>query len=773
LVTDGAGDDGEQEDDTVPRFERVELGPEVVFESAAPAPAAPAASSERELVGRVLAEGKLEVEELIGRGMMGSVYRAAHRRLHAPVAVKVMHAIYEREPDFARRFHAEALAASMLDHPNVARVIDFGQEPDGLLYMAMELLDGPSLREVIQREGPLPEHRIATLMMQICGGLGQAHARGIIHRDVKPDNVVLLASHDDDGMPVEQVKVCDFGLALLRAEDSWITSHGLPKVAQGSSAGSERFAGTPVYMSPEQCRGEELDLRTDVYACGVMLFELATGTVPFLDERPIVVVNRHLTMEPPALASLRPGIDPRLSRIVARALAKGRDQRHASMRELRAELKTLLAPAGSVDVGPASYPAAPASYPEAPVSYPPMPPSRPDAATAAPAESVRPPAPSWLEEVQDSYSDFLTTMGERRSAELSVVLARDPAPWLARLVAERDARTFDQLLEELGPALRVLAEKVDTRALRAVAGALRGIASDERRSEGARRRASSLLSPFADPRFLSPLAERLLVLPAAQAKSGAAVAARAILIEAGAAGAAAVYAARVKRAADPAVRAPFVELMRSFGASAWPVIAAALRKIPDAAVTGAHPPAATLACDLLRAAPARNDAAAGELASRYLRAEDASLATAAAEALGRAWAERAVPVLLELVDGAGESVGLAALAGLRQVGAIEPSGVRVLAKVATTPGASALRCAAVAALELVTDGARREAAPFLARVVKTDPDDALVAAASRALLGMLGNQARAVIMERCDRAGAGLKGLLLGLLEAPDLPTGP
>ena len=280
------------------------------------------------LIGRSLAGGKLQIESLIGKGMMGAVYKATHRELRIPVAVKVMHERFQHDVDFCRRFYDEALAASRLDHPNLVRVYDFGQEPDGLLYLSMEFIAGRNLRAALAEEGPMPITRIAELMMQVCGGLGHAHARGIVHRDVKPDNVVLVMRLDDDGRPREQVKVCDFGLALLRASDST----------------NERFAGTPVYMSPEQCRGEELDARTDVYSCGVMLFELATGTVPFLSDKPIVVVNRHLSAPPPAMVSLHAEVDPRLEPIVQKALMKSRDDRYDGARALRADLKALLAP---------------------------------------------------------------------------------------------------------------------------------------------------------------------------------------------------------------------------------------------------------------------------------------------------------------------------------------------------------------------------------------------------------------------------------------------
>ena len=241
--------------------------------------------------------------------------------------MKVLHESYQHDIDFCRRFYAEALAASRLDHPNLMRVFDFGQEPDGLLYFSMEFVAGRSLRAALQAEGPLPAKRIAEIMMQVCAGLSHAHARGIVHRDVKPDNVVL-------------VHAAGRRRQAVRAREGLRLRHRAPP--QRPTRRRERFAGTPVYMSPEQCRGDELDARTDVYACGVMLYELATGTVPFLSDKPIVVINRHLTMQPPPLATLSADVDPRLEPIVQKALEKVRDDRHATVRALRTELKALL-----------------------------------------------------------------------------------------------------------------------------------------------------------------------------------------------------------------------------------------------------------------------------------------------------------------------------------------------------------------------------------------------------------------------------------------------
>jgi serine/threonine protein kinase len=779
----------------VPNVEHVAVGLDVTIADGAELVGAPppnGAPVRDALIGRSLAGGKLKIESLVGAGMMGAVYKATHRELRIPVAVKVLHESFQRDVDFCRRFYDEALAASRLDHPNLVRVYDFGQESDGLLYLSMEFVAGRSLRTVLGQDGMMSSKRVAEIMMQVCAGLGQAHARGIVHRDVKPDNIVLVMRQDDDGKPFEQVKVCDFGLALLRSTD----------------AAKERFAGTPVYMSPEQCRGgDDLDARTDVYACGVMLFELTTGTVPFLSDKPIVVINRHLTMQPPALASLRPDVDPRLEPIVQKALKKVRDDRHPTIRALRSELKTLLVPApGTFDleheasqvaehVMEVSPEPSPASVPR-PRSVPPPARSVPPAARSAPAaatRSSRPPRsapslapaalpeepvpvsarsvqPSWFEDTQDSYSSFLTGMatGEKRAAEVSTSLARDPRTWLTKLLAERDPRVLDKMLGEVEGAARILAQRADARVLRAVSSTIHGIATDETRHAAIRASASSVLRVFSDPALLAPIAERLLARDDEQRE-----AARTLVLHAGVAGAYALYGARVKLATEPSVREPFVATMKALGEASWPVVRAALERIPSAALTGGHPVAAVLAEDLLLCVPTLRDEAAGHLVAKYVHTKEAPLCRAATQALGRLWAERAAPLLLSLLDVGDDGVRSAAIAGLREIGAVDEHVVRRLAPILAKKVAAgdALRIAAVTALEFVTVDARPVAVPILVQLVRDkSQDDPSALAAARALLSVMGNEARAVVIDRSDFAAEPLKSHLLVLLRDPKLP---
>jgi serine/threonine-protein kinase len=323
------------------------------------------------------------------------------------------------------------------------------------------------------------------------------------------------------------------------------------------------------------------------------------------------------------------------------------------------------------------------------------------------------------------------------------------------------------MLGEVEAAARLLSQRADARTLRALSSTIHGIATDPKRHAAIRASASAVMKTFSDPALLAPIALRLLQ------RSDDADAARALVLDAGPAGAYALYGARVKLAAEPAVREPFVATMRALGESSWPVVRAALERIPATALTGEHPRAAELAEDLLWSVPVLRDDAAGALVAKYVRTTQASLCRAATQALGRLWAERAAPLLLALLEVQDDGVRLAAIAGLRQIGAVDELVVHRLMPILTRKIAAGdeLRLAAVAALEFVTPDARPVAVPILVKLVRDlGPEDATVLAASRALLSVMGNEARAVIIDRSDRAGEPLKSHLLVLLRDPKLP---
>lgn len=290
-----------------------------------------AAADAGSLVGQTIG-GKFAVEAHIGSGAMGDVYRATHVGLGRPVALKVMRTDLS-DDTFVARFQREARAASALDHPNTVRVLDFGTESSGLAYIAMELLGGRDLYEVIKRDHPLAPDRIVDLLGQALSAMKAAHRVGIVHRDIKPENIMVTVVPDEDGEPREVVKVCDFGIAKV------IDSRALQTEPGRALTGTGTLVGTPEYMSPEQARGEPLDARSDLYSMGVVLFQMLTARVPFSSETPIGVVVKQVTDTPPRPSSWVPGIDPRLEEVCLRALEKRPEDRYQTAHEMRSALR--------------------------------------------------------------------------------------------------------------------------------------------------------------------------------------------------------------------------------------------------------------------------------------------------------------------------------------------------------------------------------------------------------------------------------------------------
>ncbi len=282
------------------------------------------------LLGRVI-DNRYRIDAAIGAGGMATVYRATRLQIGDAVAVKVLHAELLREPKFAERFRREAQAAAQLKHPNVVAIHDFGVSDDGVIYLVMELVEGRDLHAVIKAEAPMPPTAAAAIVRQVCSALGEAHRRDIVHRDIKPANIVVDES--SDGV---RVKVLDFGIASLRA--------GTMTAFTQTGA----VLGTPAYMSPEQCLGEELDGRSDLYSLGVVLFEMLCGIVPFNSPTSTAVVLQHVQQEPPPLRVLNISVPVPVERVVLRALAKRREDRPQSARELGDELGAAVAGIGEV-----------------------------------------------------------------------------------------------------------------------------------------------------------------------------------------------------------------------------------------------------------------------------------------------------------------------------------------------------------------------------------------------------------------------------------------
>jgi eukaryotic-like serine/threonine-protein kinase len=296
------------------------------------------------LIGRTIA-GKFLIEAPLGAGAMGAVFRARQVALEKTVAIKVLHGEHAGDASFVARFQREAKAASRLNHPNSMQVIDFGAEPDGLLYIAMEYLDGRNLHRVLKEEGPLDAPRIVDIVMQTLAALAVAHDMGVVHRDLKPDNIMILSGTDDDGRPKDIVKVCDFGIAKI--SDSRAYRNGPQRTSDAPLTTAGLMIGTPEYMSPEQGSGMKLDARSDLYSVGVILFEMLTGRVPFETENALGTILKHLNEVPPRPSEIAPHVDLRLEAVCLRALRKDREQRFAGAREMRAELRAALdGPAG-------------------------------------------------------------------------------------------------------------------------------------------------------------------------------------------------------------------------------------------------------------------------------------------------------------------------------------------------------------------------------------------------------------------------------------------
>jgi len=283
-----------------------------------------APDDEDPLVGQLL-DGSYEVLRVIGEGGMGKVYEARHTRLHTKrFAVKLLHHELARQPEVVTRFQREAEAASVLTHPNVVGVYDVNTSADGRPYIVAELLQGEDLGSYLDRLGKLPSVEAVHIVRQVCHALGAAHSSGIVHRDVKPENVFLAG-------PNATVKVLDFGISKV-AE----TSDGLTKTGT--------VMGTPDYMAPEQARGDRVDSRADIYAVGAILYRALTGRKPFEGSDPMAILTAVLTQEPERPSTLEPRIPLSLELIVQRTMAKMPNERFATMEALEQALTPFDAP---------------------------------------------------------------------------------------------------------------------------------------------------------------------------------------------------------------------------------------------------------------------------------------------------------------------------------------------------------------------------------------------------------------------------------------------
>ena len=277
-------------------------------------------SAARTVPGEVIAE-RYELEELVGTGGMSSVYRARDQLLERYVALKVLHPHYADDEEYVERFRREARSVAQLSHPHIVTVIDRGED-DGQQFIVFEYVDGENLKELIERTGPLPTRRAVEFALEIADALAFAHEHGLVHRDVKPQNVLITPDGD--------AKVTDFGIAR-----SLEVEHGMTQTGT--------VLGTSNYLSPEQASGKPTTPSTDVYSLGVVVYELLTGDVPFPGENFVAIAMKHINELPPDLLEQRPDVPLRLAAAVDRAMEKDPDRRFATMDEFASELRQCLA----------------------------------------------------------------------------------------------------------------------------------------------------------------------------------------------------------------------------------------------------------------------------------------------------------------------------------------------------------------------------------------------------------------------------------------------
>lgn len=273
-----------------------------------------------ELVGKIVLD-RYRVQAVLGKGAMGTVYRGSDQKLARSVAIKVLHAHLVHDPKMLARFRREAHLAARLQHPNLITVLDIGETEDGQHVMVLELAKGPTLADVIGKK-PLDRARTLAITRQLLAGLAHAHHAGLIHRDLKPANVMIETGRDAEDV----ARIVDFGIAILRDPDD--------SVAGGKLTSTGQVLGTPLYMAPEQAKGDPFDHRIDLFALGVIVYEMLSGTWPFVGSA-IEITLANISQDPPPIAKRAPGVtvDPLLERFARKLMARRLDHRFATADE--------------------------------------------------------------------------------------------------------------------------------------------------------------------------------------------------------------------------------------------------------------------------------------------------------------------------------------------------------------------------------------------------------------------------------------------------------
>ncbi len=602
------------------------------------------------LVGRALGDGRFALDRLIGGGASGEVYGGVHTTLRRPIAVKVLHPALQQSPDYCARFYSEALAASQLDHRNVLRILDYGQEPDGLLYIVMELLEGQSLQEILDQEGSLSTQRIVHLVTQACAGLAHAHDAGVVHRDIKPENIVIVKRRDDEGRESELVKVCDFGIAHWTQESP--AEIGDEDATIINKPDSSKVVGTPAYMAPEQIRNDAVDARADVYALGVVLYELATGKLPFAAENPVEVLMMQLNVKPNRPSRFIRDFDLELERVIMKALEKTPAKRQPNARALRAELREL----AEEDTGGSGH-------------Y-----------RRASLRSMR---------TELTSTDFV----ERTSETLSALATADDRTRLVGLTA-------------LTEALRAAIGAANVKAARDMVAWLQQRAADASLRAEERDQIDRVLRVLRDPQALAMLATHIMEGKIARLEEAAP-----LLVAGGPVAARALLDARRRTHLTLEVRARFVGSVRAIGAGTLPVLVAALEPLAPLASRADE----VLAEDLLRAMPDVRSDAAGEVTVRFVRLDKPMLGAVALQATALLWDRRAHSLLLGVLDSPADSMRLAAIAALKRLGAVDDWALERFARIVNgqVSASDEVRVEAAAAFALAVPESRARACAFL------------------------------------------------------------
>jgi serine/threonine-protein kinase len=349
-----------------------EYGDEILFCQKDGTPLRPSVAT-TDLIGQVIAD-RYHITKKLGEGGMGQVYLAEHVKMGRRCAIKIMSPGMMSDPDAISRFNREAANASQIGHPNVCAIYDFGETPEGLIYLAMELIDGKSLTALLDEAGTLPLARAADLTAQTADALHAAHDLGIVHRDLKPDNIMVITGRGKD-----IVKVVDFGIAKAMGADS-----GNQKVTKTGFV-----VGTPEYMSPEQLAGDPVDGRSDLYSLGLVFYRALTGLSPFPADSQQETMIKRLTDDPVPLAVARPEgrFSAELQRVMDRALARSPEQRYRTANDMARDIRGLTRSlTGAVDVEAGTQ------VVQAPELKGAVPATRVDAAAAARAKPVAAPA---------------------------------------------------------------------------------------------------------------------------------------------------------------------------------------------------------------------------------------------------------------------------------------------------------------------------------------------------------------------------------------------